>query len=291
MEQMFSEYFIRIEGTDKFKLKDTITKDEASKAGFLVAFSLMNDMPLTNHINNIYIGMMMYKVKQLVADDYFLYAMLDENEDGRKIFQNTCSDAALLEDYCNPKKYYKAVIIDKYGLKNPELSVFIKTFNLHITKGFLRKNKINIYDISKILTNTKITKADLTLVFDKMFINKHTKDRKWIKMYKIFRSVMLDLTLEEYTKWLIKFGNDFQKIELRSMHKFHQKVFFFWTSLYTINTNMTPYYSIHYTSTDTTDKPIKAHTCFNQLVIPEYKNPQEMFKYLIYSIFQTGFGY
>jgi ankyrin repeat protein len=287
MEQMFTEYFILIEGTNKFKLKDSITKEEASKAGFLVAFSLMNDMPLIKHINNIYIGMTMYKVKQLVADDYFLYAILDMNEEGQKNFQNICADANLLDEFCNPTKYYDDYILLNYGLKNKNLSVFIKTFNKQITKKILRTNKINIYDISKILTNTKITKKELILLFDTIKRNKHTTDVKWIKMYDIFRYLMINLTLAQYTEWLQKYGTPFQKKELSSIHKFYQKVFFFWTSLNTINTNMTPYYSIHYTSTRTL-LPL-SHTCFNQLDIPEYKNAEEMFKYLINAIFEKDF--
>ena len=97
---------------------------------------------------------------------------------------------------------------------------------------------------------------------------------------------MIDLDLEKYNKWLHEHGTTLQKKELRSIHKFHQKIFFFWTSLNTINTNMTPYYSIHYTSVG--PLPV-AHTCSNQLDLPEYKNAEEMFKYLIVAIYEPGF--
>ena len=287
MEQMFSEYFDHIEGTNRYKLKDTITKEEASKAGFLVAFSLINDMPFTKHINNIYIAKMMYKVRQLSVDDYFLYAILDMNENGRKIFQNTCSDADLLKDYCNPTTYFKEYILSSYGLRNKNLPVFIKSFNLHITKKFLSKNKINIYDISKILTNTKITKADLNTILNTMKLNKINPNEEWSNIYENFRYIMVDLDLSQYKDWLKKYGTVLQKSELSSIHKFHQKVIFFWTSLYSINTNMLPYYSIHYTSTG---KHPKAHTCFNQLDIPLYKNSEEMFEYFIQAIISTDFG-
>ena len=286
MEQMLSKYFEPIEGTDIYKLKDTITKEEASKAGFLVAFSLINDMPFTKHINNIYIAKMMYKVRQLSVDDYFLYAILDMNENGRKIFQNTCSDADLLKDYCNPTTYFKEYILSSYGLRNKNLPVFIKSFNLHISKKFLSENKINIYDISKILTNTKITKADLTTILNTMKLNKINPDDKWLNIYDNLYAIMVDLDSSQYKKWLNECPLDSkQKLELSSMNKFYKKLLFFWTSLYSINTNMIPYYSIHYTSTG---KHIKAHTCSNQLDIPEYKNPEEMFKYLIDSIYSAN---
>jgi ankyrin repeat protein len=287
MEQMFSKYFILIEGTEKFRLKDSITTEEASKAGFLVAFSLINDMPFTKHINNIYIAMMMYKVSQLTVEDYFLYAILDMDEDGIKIFQNTCSNPELLEDYCNPTTYYDEYIIANYGLNNKNLSAFIKSFNIHISKKKLRDNQINIYDISKKLTNTKITKKDLTMVFDRIRRNKINPDDKWGNIYNNLYAIMVDLDSSQYKEWLEKYGTVKQKLELSSIHKFHQKVFFFWTSLNTINTNMIPYYSIHYTSTG---KHPKAHTCFNQLDIPVYENPEEMFSYLIQAIFSTDFG-
>mgnify|MGYP006079511313 CR=1 FL=1 len=146
MEQMFSEYFILIKGTDKYKLKDEITKEEASKAGFLVAFSLINDMPLTKHINSIYIAMMIYKVKELCFDNYFLYAILDQNELGRKIFENMCKEIVKKDsnDYCNPSTYYTNYISPIYGLENINLPFFIKSFNRQITKKILRTNNINI---------------------------------------------------------------------------------------------------------------------------------------------------
>jgi len=285
MEQMFSEYLILIEGTDKFKLKDMITKEEAYKAGFLVAFSLINGMPFTKHINNIYIAMMMYTVQELDFDDYFLYAMLDENEEGRRMFQKICSDSELLEDYCNPESYYNDVIIDKYGLENINLSYFIQGFNIHIKKSFLIENKINIFDISKILTNEQITKKELIIIFDKIKSNRKEKySKEWLNMYNIFYTLMIDLDSKEYKRLMDKYGTPLQQLELDSIHKFYEKIIFFWSSLNAINTNITPYYDIVYLKNG---KYPKAHTCFNQLEIPKYVNVEEMFKYFIEAIFQT----
>lgn len=99
---------------------------------------------------------------------------------------------------------------------------------------------------------------------------------------------MIHLDASKYKELLNKHAKtSLQKSELSSMHKFHQKIFFFWTSLNTINTNMIPYYSIHYTSNG--KFPI-ASTCFNKLDIPEYTNVEEMFKYFIVAIFETGYG-
>ena len=118
-------------------------------------------------------------------------------------------------------------------------------------------------------------------------MNKINPNDEWLKIYTNFYAIMVDLDSCQYKDWLNKYGTPKQKTELHSMNKFYQKIFFFWTSLYTINTNMIPYYSIHYTSTG---KHIKAHTCFNQLDIPEYNDPEEMFKYLIDSIYSADFG-
>jgi ankyrin repeat protein len=279
IEQMFSEYFILIDGTDKFKLKNTTTKEQAYIAGFLVAFSLINGVQFTKQINNIYIAMMIYKIQELKFDDFFLYAMLDQNEDGRKMFQNMCSDSELLEDYCNPETYYNDVIIDIYDLENSNLPTFIQGFNIHIQKRFLRENRINIYDISKILTSVKITKKELILIFDKIKSNKDGRySDKWLNMYNIFYTLMIDLNLKEYKRLLNKYGTSIQLVELDSMHKFHEKILFFWSSLKTINTNIEPFYDI--VNLNKVGYP-KAHTCFNQLEIPKYANVEEMFQYFI----------
>jgi hypothetical protein len=91
---------------------------------------------------------------------------------------------------------------------------------------------------------------------------------------------------------LNKYGNDEQKIELSSIHKFRQKVFFFWTSLNTINTNMTPYYSIiiKENTVKVFNKYPIAHTCSAELEFPVYESHIEMFQYLLATILQTDFG-
>lgn len=53
IEKMFENYFILIPRTTKYKLKDKISKEQAKYAGFLIAFMLINAIPITKDIHNI----------------------------------------------------------------------------------------------------------------------------------------------------------------------------------------------------------------------------------------------
>ena len=86
-----------------------------------------------------------------------------------------------------------------------------------------------------------------------------------------------------------------KKKKLSSIHKFRQKVFFFWTGLNNINTNMTPYYCIELKYYNSTKHHVHmypiAHTCSNELEFPVYVGEIEMFQYLLKAISYEGFGF
>ena len=288
-DQILDKYFMPIEESDRHVLKYeggnfSMTTDEARFLGQLMASFIVNGMTLEYNLSYMYLAYMMFEKKHITDEERFMYYLLDIDNNKKNAHIEGCSNEYLVDDLCNLAELMSDNIERLYHLKDPVFNAFMSGYNIK-KKYFYSKfsnidDKIRIYDMDKLLTTTKLTKAYLKRsIFDK--IKFHGSHRELPRIYGYLKDIMLS-TKKEYEEMYKKFNTDIVKGD-DNMHKLYKalvsdqeykkNVLMFWTASRGVCRNP-PYQGNIMTHKDF---PI-SHTCFNQLELPHsIESKQDLF--------------
>lgn len=297
---------------------DNITKSQAEFIGQLLGLFITLNITLPFALSKLYTAHLMFKREHISRDQLYLYYLLDINENARKNFLDQCKtelgkrkDASFLEeDYCNADNVFNDYIVDAYKYKEDIMDAFSSGFFID-KKYFYSKfsnidDKIRLYDLNKIVSQTKITKYALSQQifnkFDKEVRIKYGavyENREQIlstdpraQVYLYFKDLMVTDKKIHFNSMYENFLRTLEEPSLieeskkyKDNKKFKEAVLLFWSGINNISfihsykVIINP--AIHYP---------QAGTCATEMVLPEASPTNISSKQALYNTFMLLFA-
>jgi hypothetical protein len=196
MQQMKDKYFIPIEDTDRyiFDMKK-ITPDMAEFIGHFIFTMIMKGYKLDFNLSYFYIATLMFRPQDLKNEELFVYYLLDIDPLKKRAHIESCSTPELADDFCNITEIIEDNFDMVYHYKaNPSIfEAFAKGFiiekKIFYTKFNNINDKVRIYDMDKLITETELTYEVLKQgIFDKLAIDELEPESK---VYTYLKEIML----------------------------------------------------------------------------------------------------
>ncbi len=266
-KQIKNLYFTQIEDSSRYILKNTVTADVANFVGQLLAIFISYNIHIPFSLSILYLGHMMFSLEQITYEELFLYYVLDLYKSSAAYYYREC-EVPSYESSCDIQQIVKDVVPIRYNNNRRQFNRFLAGFFIH-KKIFNIKfrsinDKIRIYDLDKVLSQSKLTQAALknlckriVLQFDGSTIIK--TDEK-AKVYMFLEEILL---ADNYDDLYIKHKDHDVRQTLKSKEHFCKAILTFWTGAESIMVDQ-PYY-IHIMSDINI---IKSSTCANLLKLP-----------------------
>lgn len=298
IQQIQDRFFEQIEGSDRHVFKfDVVTTDTAQFIGHILLLMIMKGYKIDFNISYFYLAMLMFNKEHLTDEEMFIYYLQDVDSIKRNSHIIACSDETMYTDLCDVPIILQNNfdIVYHYNAHKSIFKAFSRGFTIPKKMFYTKFNNINdkirIYDMDKLITQTEFTTDILKRdIFDQIRLDESMHGNK---VYKYFKEIMLGTGgsrsyKAEYNELYKGFditmiGNDqvaykeYEKLE--SDYEFKKNVLMFWSGSKGIVQNP-PYKVIILSSIDFP----KAHTCFNQLDLPlpdKISSKQELFNILM----------
>jgi hypothetical protein len=301
--QCKDKYFKLLEDSQKYILNDNITENEAEFVGQLLSMNIMLDVHIDFHIPMVYYGHLMFSKEHLNNEELFLYFLLDLDSDSQIHYINACQLEHTADDYCNPDSIVNDIILTKYKYNSNEFMAFSRGFFIEkkifyskfqniMEQGKPINDKIRIFDMDKLLTQSKLSKKTIKeYIFDKIRITfKYQNSQNENSAFEFLKELMMIDSKHDYSDMYLaydKSGLDDNMLKiytsLSSSQVFKKYVLMFWTGIEGVSALGN--YKI-FMNPDI-DVPI-SHTCFNQLELPtNIATKQELYD-IFMNIFTTN---
>jgi hypothetical protein len=318
-KQIQSMYFkVFDEQTGVWIFKDNITKAQAEFIGQLLGVFITLNISLPFALSKLYTAHLMFKREHISKDQLYLYYLLDINANSRKNFLDQCKtelgkrkDVSFLDDdYCNAVNVFNDYIVDAYKYTEDVMDAFSGGFFIE-KKIFYSKfsnidDKIRLYDLNKIISQTKITKyALLKQIFNKFDKEVYIKygavyeDREQIlstdpraQVYLYFKDLMVSDKKIDFEKMYENFVGTLEDPQLveeskkyKENQKFKEAVLLFWSGI----NNISFIHSYKIVINPAIHYP-QAGTCATEMVLPEASSSNISSKQALYNTFMVLFA-